>query len=136
MNRPPAGRLSYCRICHADYMKARRTAEPDRDRVTSRERTVRLRTRNQRHVWAYLDSHPCVDCTESDPVVLQFDHVRGIKWKNISTLVGHGYSIAQINTEIAKCDVRCANCHIRVTAQRARWAKVEHWDIVDASRIL
>ncbi len=33
-------------------------------------------------------------------------------------LVQHGYSLARIMAEIAKCDVRCRNCHAKVTYER------------------
>ena len=33
-------------------------------------------------------------------------------------LVQHGYSVAIIMAEIAKCDVRCRNCHAKVTYER------------------
>lgn len=65
------------------------------------------------HVRAYLELHACVDCPESDSVVLDFDHVRGEKKKSVSDLVATGYSLTAIDDEIAKCEVRCANCHRR-----------------------
>lgn len=70
----------------------------------------------RQHVWAYLLEHPCVDCGESDPIVLSFDHVRGDKVAEISKLVNTAYSIIKIDDEISKCEVRCANCHKRRTA--------------------
>lgn len=74
-------------------------------------------------VLAYLAAHPCVDCGESDPVVLEFDHVRGVKEFNISCAVQCGYGMHRINLEIAKCEIRCCNCHRRVTAKRGNWYK-------------
>jgi hypothetical protein len=50
--------------------------------------------------------------------VLQFDHVRGLKRREVSTMLV--FSLASIDAEIAKCEVRCANCHTRVTKQRRR----------------
>ena len=67
---------------------------------------------------SYLQSHPCVDCGESDLVVLDLDHVRGEKIKTVTDMVRGGWSIAKIDIEIAKCEVRCANCHRRKTAER------------------
>lgn len=64
----------------------------------------------------YLDNHPCVDCREHDPIVLQFDHVRGDKIANITRLRDHKWET--IEAEIAKCEVRCGNCHRRATAKR------------------
>ena len=70
----------------------------------------------RRFIVGYLQEHPCVDCGEADPVVLQFDHVRGEKTTEVSRLLGPGFSVAGILREIEKCDVRCANCHARRTA--------------------
>lgn len=74
--------------------------------------------RNKEFINKYLETHSCVDCGESDPIVLEFDHVRGNKLGNIADMSRNGYSIEKIEEEIFKCDVRCANCHRRVTHQR------------------
>lgn len=68
----------------------------------------------------YLENHPCVDCGESDPVVLDFDHVRGKKLNNVSILArNNGWQV--VLEEIKKCEVRCANCHRRKTAKQFNW---------------
>ena len=59
----------------------------------------------------------CVDCGESDPRCLDFDHVRGKKLRSVS-LMKTGYSVKVLREEIAKCEVRCANCHRKRTAER------------------
>jgi hypothetical protein len=50
-------------------------------------------------------SHPCADCGEPDPVVLEFDH-RGDKSFNVSKGV-RDHSWGDVIAEIAKCDVVC-----------------------------
>ena len=75
-------------------------------------------------IFKYLADKKCVDCGENDPVVLQFDHVRGEKINCVSALVGMGHSWAIIESEIAKCEIRCANCHIRKTAKQFNWYSV------------
>jgi hypothetical protein len=85
-----------------------------------RAKTVR---RNQRFIIDYLLSHSCVDCGEMDVVVLQFDHTRGKKRKDVSRMMA--CSRRTLKTEIEKCDVRCANCHQRKTSERRKdykWA--------------
>jgi hypothetical protein len=74
-----------------------------------------------RYARAYLLEHPCVDCGEADPIVLEFDHVRGVKAADVSNLVKGVASRARLETEIAKCDVRCANCHRRRTTRTFGW---------------
>jgi hypothetical protein len=66
---------------------------------------------------SYLELHPCADCGESDARCLDFDHVRGKKVCAISQMIGN-YSWESIEREIAKCEVRCANCHRKRTAER------------------
>ena len=56
----------------------------------------------------YKISIGCVDCGYNlHPVALEFDHVRGKKLLNVCK----AKSIAQAKSEIAKCEVRCSNCH-------------------------
>ncbi len=66
---------------------------------------------------SYLAVHPCIDCGIKDPIVLEFDHISGKKRLDISTMVAHGYSLGPIQKEIAKCVIRCANCHLYKTAK-------------------
>ena len=65
----------------------------------------------------YLRLHPCVDCGETDIVVLQFDHLRDKK-ADVTALITSGATWAAIEREIAKCEIRCANCHRLETARR------------------
>lgn len=70
----------------------------------------------------YLSTHPCVDCGESDPVVLEFDHITE-KDRTIADMVQSGVSWERILGEIEKCQVRCGNCHKKKTAQEMGWYK-------------
>lgn len=90
-----------------------------------KEMQARHRARNHSRVMAYLDEHPCTDCGESDPVVLDFDHLPGhVKRFTISRAVGASTrSWTSILAEIAKCEVVCANCHRRRTAARGGFRK-------------
>ena len=67
-------------------------------------------------VVAYLREHPCVDCGEEDPVVLEFDHLRDKKFPISKGLTDRNWQ--DVLDEIAKCEVVCANCHRRRTAKR------------------
>lgn len=78
--------------------------------------SLQRKEENRRFLWEYKLKHPCVDCGETDPRVLQFDHVRGTKKSTITELAySVKASIATLILEISKCEVRCANCHIRRT---------------------
>jgi len=84
----------------------------------------RMHRRYQEAIEAYLLEHPCVDCGESDTVVLQFDHVRGVRRESVPSMSSHRWAL--VIEEIAKCEVRCANCHVRKTKrnkEHAGWRK-------------
>jgi hypothetical protein len=75
------------------------------------------------YVAAYLAKYPCVDCGETDPVVLEFDHrADAVKRFNIGSALQRRFSLKTVIAEIEKCDVRCANCHRRKT--RKEWKKL------------
>lgn len=80
-----------------------------------------VRGRNLQYVIDYLKEHPCVDCGEKDPIVLEFDHIKD-KYMNISKMID-SHSLSLIKLEIEKCDVRCANCHRIKTAKQLNWYK-------------
>lgn len=79
--------------------------------------TERAMARNRAFITEYLSAHACVDCGEQDREVLTFDHVTGKKRDNVSDMAKNA-SIATLIKEIAKCEVRCCNCHARVTRLR------------------
>lgn len=85
----------------------------ERVRLNEKRTTLEVRKRLK----AYLLDHPCVDCGESDWIVLEFDHCRGNKKLAIASMIHRNYSWKVILEEINKCDVRCANCHRRKTAR-------------------
>jgi hypothetical protein len=73
----------------------------------------------------------CVDCGETDPGVLEFDHVRG-KLASVSGLGWANASDLRIDEEIARCEVRCVNCHRIRTASQFGHAR-HHWDLREAA---
>jgi hypothetical protein len=75
-------------------------------------RTKRLKAINER-IDAILLTTPCINCGEADIRVLDFHHVDDTsKLYSISDLRRIAVSEDTLNTEIDKCSVLCANCHI------------------------
>lgn len=115
-------RHSRCKFCQSQVSKRhyQNNKQSYMNRVRTRE--VQVIEDNQRKLTEYLASHSCTDCGCTDIRVLEFDHVRGKKSGNISRMVGQGCSWPTIEAEIAKCEVRCANCHrIKESEKRGFW---------------
>lgn len=102
---------------------SRRHYEKHRGRVieSAKKYSKLARERVRAHINTHLRANPCVDCGEANIVVLEFDHVgvAGSKEFNISDAVRDGIGMKRIKDEIAKCEVRCANCHRKKTYQRS-----------------
>jgi hypothetical protein len=105
---------SRCKKCSSARFIQYEKDHREQLRPAREKRSRDYRERNRAFIKDYLTSHPCVDCGESDVVVLQFDHVRGGRRKHVVTAMAASYhALDSIKKEIAKCDVRCANCHVR-----------------------
>jgi len=110
-----SGRQSRCMACKKEADKRYYTTHKKRMVQQIAESKARRADQNQTWLLEYLTEHPCVDCGGDDILVLEFDHVRGRKKADVVKLVKQGYSLKTIQKEIAKCVVRCANCHRRRT---------------------
>lgn len=108
--------FSWCRVCRKDYDRNRHRKRWDSGK--KQDQFEANRERNRKFVFEYLSSHPCVGCGELDPIVLEFNHLGDDKLMNISIAMGRAWSMEKLMEEISKCEVLCANCHRRKTAEQ------------------
>jgi hypothetical protein len=84
-----------CRSCTADRIKTR----------------SKIRNKDAREfIFNYLNARSCVDCGESNILVLEFDHVKN-KSFDIGKALNNGTPLRLIKLETKKCQIRCSNCH-------------------------
>ena len=111
-------KTSFCRECKREYdRKYHKSRSSIRKQDKQDKQKIRMFSL-RKFVFEYLLTHPCIDCGEKDILVLDFDHVRGIKVAAVSFLLTNGCSKQKLVAEIKKCDIRCANCHRRKTAEQ------------------
>lgn len=116
-------RQQFSRGCQTAWRRGHDERDEPPQLADGQRRTALFRAENLRLLLHYLRAHPCVDCGEADPIVLDFDRRDPIpKRVAVSKLVWRS-TWAYIEAEMAKCDVRCANCHRRRTAVEFGWRK-------------
>src|SRR5436305_6143453 len=114
-------RDSYCRPCRAVYKQAHYAANRRRYIDAARQRREVTQVERVEYLVTYLRGHPCVDCGEGGPIVLEFDDLRDKEFG-----IGSGFrdrNWQSVLDEMAKCEVVCANCHRRRTAKRGGFAR-------------
>lgn len=110
------GLASWCRTCFKENWQQRYYDNHEHYRKSHNTSRTKIREENARKVFDYLAEHHCINCGESDPIVLEFDHRdKDAKIENISNLILNS-SWQRIKNEIEKCDALCANCHRRKSA--------------------
>lgn len=107
-----------CKVYQADYYQRRKAEGYFTDK------NKRLLAASQARLREILRDVACVDCGESDIVCLHFDHVSGVKTISISLAIRSLWSEARLMSEVEKCVIRCANCHMKKTARDFNWAKL------------
>lgn len=118
-SRSSDGLQAICRECQRAYKKEHYENNKDDYLKKSKKRKSELKQAALEAAVSYLEDNPCVDCGESDVRKLHFDHMRD-KQHDVSQMIHNGYLWETIEKEIAKCEVRCANCHM-VKTWPDRW---------------
>lgn len=109
-------RDTFCRPCRSAYGKEHYAANRQRYIDQARIQKQQLRLERTTYLLEYFDAHPCVDCGQRDPIVLEFDHLREKSFSIGAVLTCRSWR--RILEEMEKCEVVCANCHRRRTARR------------------
>ncbi len=109
-------RDSFCRPCRSAYGKEHYVANRQRYIDQARIQKQKLMLERTTYLIKFFKTHACVDCGETDPVVLEFDHLRDKSFAIGPELSRRSWQ--SILDEMEKCEVVCANCHRRRTAQR------------------
>lgn len=117
-NKKGNGLSARCKACLAAYYSSAYRDNPER-----RRQVVSAIARRREKLSEFVDElkrGPCADCSMAySPWVMHFDHLPGhSKTVDVSTAVKYGWSKKRILTEIAKCELVCANCHAERTHQR------------------
>ena len=111
-------RHQICKSCNSGNGKAHYERYKDYYKKKARRQDLKARDEIQNKMLEFLSKQACADCFESDPVVLEFDHVKEGKKKTVSAHMSGKSSWNTILEEISKCEVVCANCHRRRTYLR------------------
>ena len=110
-------RQSCCKACSRSYCKSHYS----RNKTTYLDRNKRAKIENRKKILTILSSKECIDCGEKDHILLDFDHVKGVKRASIASMLSEGRSWNVIEKELLKCVVRCVRCHRIKTAKQFGW---------------
>lgn len=110
------GYQHYCIGCDKNYQKQWYQKNKERLITKAKENNIKNATEMRQLVLNYLKNNSCVHCGESNILVLEFDHLKDKKF-NIAQLANKWKE--NLLSEMAKCQVLCANCHkIKTHEQR------------------
>ncbi len=125
-------RLRRCKMCHRAYSRAHYFANRERYLKKAAQHNMLDRDRLRDQVIRFLRAQVCIDCGETDTLLLDFDHRdRALKVSTVADLIRRRSRRAMFE-EMAKCDIRCVRCHRRRTALQLGWHKAS--GIIDATR--
>lgn len=118
------GYSNVCRDCNKKYSQKYYNNNKDIQLESVRKRAKVIITENRKKYFQLLSEGKCKKCPEADVFALEYDHRDGeVKVASIRTMVGAGYCWKTIESEIAKCDLLCANCHRKRTGIAQGWYK-------------
>jgi len=111
-----------CKACHTQYRHDHYLKNREKYIVKAHKWNIKQREVLKEFILEKLKHSSCRDCGESDILVLDFDHVSDKKF-SIAHMFKNNYSVTAIEQEMAKCIIRCSNCHRRKTAKEVGYWK-------------
>src|SRR5436305_10970790 len=66
---------THCRPCRAAYKREHHLANRERYIAGAKRRRETVVRERMRFLIEFFGEHPCSDCGETDPIVLEFDHL-------------------------------------------------------------
>lgn len=119
-----------CKQCYIEKRRAiwksyyHKHGSKYRENAVQRNKLLKIRLREQLVI--FLSSKSCISCGNSDIRVLEFDHIDPkTKSFSIARAIGDIRSWDEIQKELKKCQVLCANCHKIKTAEEQGWYKIK-----------
>lgn len=126
--------LNTCKDCLSKRTSKNYYKDHKKQKAIRKRNTNKRRLERRQLILEYLFAHPCSDCPENDPIVLEFDHLRD---KSFDISDGLMKPLDLLLEELDKCEVVCANCHKRRTAKRAGdWYKDNEKCIVAYKKVI
>jgi len=123
-NKTTGQRQQQCKTCTRLLIRNHYNKNRDYYLKKATNRNSVIRQESNSYIFDYLSKNPCVDCGESDPTVLEFDHNgKKPKIKAVLHIVRSRFPLTKVMEEIDKCEVRCANCHRKKTSVDFSWFK-------------
>lgn len=111
-----------CKVCNRIYQRSHYKLNTQAYKDKARKYEEAYEVSVMPLVLAYLKVHPCIDCGNADIRVLHFDHRDpALKEQDIAQALHNCWAWERLSIEIAKCDVRCSNCHMIRTAEQYGW---------------
>lgn len=104
-----------CKSCNIELNKARYNNSTEEQ--TLRKNRAKLLKRNLSNLALKIKSlKGCCNCSENDPVCLDFHHLDSNKKDfTVSRVIGNK-NLDKIVAEIKKCTIVCSNCHRKIHA--------------------
>jgi hypothetical protein len=111
------GRQVYCKTCRKTYDAGYHRTWGEKRRAQKRE------WQRRRAAWfrSLKEGRPCTDCGAIlDPAAMHWDHLPGVEKTGDVGDLARRAPRERILTEIAKCELVCANCHaVRTVARQS-----------------
>jgi len=112
---------SFCKPCNREYQREHYLN--NKEVYAAKRDRWKKNFKNEAYTFlTEMAKNGCVKCGEKDYACLQFHHIHPeTKVAPVSRLIGDSRSLVTIKEEVTKCDVLCANCHMKLHAKEQNW---------------